>query len=180
MAALVLFTAPLTMPICAQTAQHTTVSFDAITFDLPGPEWQRTGASQRQIHYTRKTEGGKGQSISVWPVTFPAALHGRSQQEHASAYFDIERTKERYEGRWEGFVEGVREIAGRRFATMSFTVTLAEQRFVTDGVFLLYFPDDFDQRRKFFTFMWMDGHPQGQPGMGLDVLDAIVASARIN
>lgn len=171
---------PLGMNVSAQPTQRTTVSFDVATFDLPGPGWQRTTATPRQIGYTHKTGDGKSQSIGFWPVTFPPSLQGRSQQEHTSAIFDIERQKPRYEGRWEGFVEGTREIAGRQFPTMSFTITLVAQRIVTDGLFVLYFPDDFDRQRKFFTFMWLDGHPQDQPGTGLEVLDAIVASTRIH
>lgn len=175
-----LFSSPSGMNVSAQTPQRTTVSFDVVAFDLPGPGWQQTTATPRQIGYIRKMGEGKFQSIAFWPVAFPPSLQGRSKEEHTSAYFDIERQMPRYEGRWEGFVEGAREIAGRQFPTMSFTNTLAAQRLVVDGLFVLYFPDDFDHRRKFFTFMWLDGHPQDQPGTGLEVLDAIVASTRIN
>ncbi len=167
------------MVVSAQTTPRTTVTFDVVAFDLPGSGWQQTTATPRQIGYIRKMGDRKSQSIAFWPVTFPPSLQGRSQTEHASAIFDFERQQPRYEGRWEGFVEGAREIAGRQFPTMSFTVTFAAQRVVADGLFVLYFPDDFDQRRKFFTFMWMDLHPQDQPGTGLEVLDAIVASTRI-
>jgi hypothetical protein len=76
-------------------------------------------------------------------------------------------------------VEGTREIAGQQSPTMSFVTSFAAQRFVTDGLFVLYFPDDFDQRRKFFTFMWVNGHPQDQPGTGLEMLDAIISSVRV-
>jgi hypothetical protein len=167
------------MNASAQTAQRTTVSFDVVAFDLPGQGWQQTPATPGQIRYIRKMGDGKFQHVAFWPVTFPPSFQGRSQKEHISAYFEFERQQPRYEGRWEGFVEGVREIAGRQFPTMSFTMTLAAQRFVADGLFVLYFPDDFDQRRKAFTFMWLDGHPQDQPGAGLEMLDAIVASTRI-
>lgn len=174
-----LFSFPLGTNVSAQTTQNTTVNFDVAAFELPGPGWQRTMTPQ-QIEYTRSLGEGKAQAIGFWPVTFPPALQGRSQAEHTSAYFDIERQKPRYEGQWEGFVEGMREIGGRQFPTMSFTITLAAQHEVADGLFVLYFPDDFDQRRKFFTFMWLDEHPLDQSGTGLDVLDAIVASTRIN
>lgn len=156
------------------------VSFEEIAFDLPGSGWQPTGGTTPQrIQHTRGTWDGRSQSIAVWSVTFPPSLRGRTQQEHTSAYFEFERRQPRYENGWEGFVEGTREIAGRQFPTLSFTVTLPSQRFVMDGLLVLYFPDDFDRRGKFFALMWMDGHPQDQPGAGLDALDAIVASVRI-
>ncbi len=166
-----LCSSPAGMGVSAQSTQLTTVRFDVVAFDLPGPGWQQTTATPRQIGHTHKMGDGKSQSIAFWPVTFPPSFQGRSQQEHTSAYFDIERQKPRYEGRWEGFVEGAREIAGRQFPTMSFTVTFAAQRVVADGLFVLYFPDDFDRRGKFFALMWMDGHPQDQPGAGLDALE---------
>ena len=114
-----LFSSPAGMGVSASSTQPTTVRFDVVAFDLPGPGWQQTTATARQVGYTRKMGDGKSQSIAFWPVTFPPSLQGRSQQEHTSAYFDIERQKPRYEGRWEGFVEGAREIAGRQFPTMS-------------------------------------------------------------
>lgn len=132
-----------------------------------------------QAVFTRKLGDRRFQSIGMWPAIFPPALQGRSQQEHTSAYFEIEKQKPRYEGKWEGFVEGERDIAGRRFPTMTFRVSLLPQHFVTDGLFVLYFPEDYDVWRKFYVFMWMDGHPDDQPGSGLDVLDAIVSSVAI-
>jgi hypothetical protein len=57
--------------------------------------------------------------------------------------------------------------------------SFAAQRFVTDGLFVLYFPDDFDQRQKFLTFLWLDGHLQDQPGTGLEVLDAIISTVKV-
>ncbi len=92
------------------------------------------------------------------------------------AYFMLERLKPRYEGRWEGFDEGPRVIGDRSFPTMSFKVTYSEKHHVADCLFVLYFPQGFEQRRKFFTFMWLDGHADDQPGSGLDTLDAILSS----
>lgn len=162
--------------VSAQSAERTTVEYDDIRFDLPGPGWERTINTPRQIQYTHKLGDQRVQSVGIWPVMFPPSLADRSQSEHTAAIFMLERMKPRYEGRWEGFDEGTRVVGDRTFPTMSFKITLAEKRYVTDGLFVLYFPQGFEQRRKFFTFMWLDGHADNQPGSGLDALDVILSS----
>src|SRR5579859_3315443 len=58
-----LFSSPSEMKVSAQTTPRTTVNFDVVAFDLPGPGWQRSTATPRQIGYTRKIGDGKSQSI---------------------------------------------------------------------------------------------------------------------
>jgi Tol biopolymer transport system component len=166
----------------AQPSDRKVVNFEGISFELPGGDWTSSGVERGQvpqITFTRKPGAGRLQSIAVWPVVFPPTIQSRSQQEHSSAYFAIERNKPRYEGRWEGFIEGTREIAGRRFPIMSFHVSTPNQQMSIDGLFVLYFPEDYDARLKFYAFMWLDGHPSDQPSTGLEVLDTIMSSVKI-
>ena len=170
----------------AQAVDHITVDFDDITFDVPAQGWQKAwdgrapGREVPQVEFTHKLGEGRAQSVGVWPVIFPPSLQGRTQQEHASAIFTIERVTARpADQRWEFGAEEEREIGGRQFPTMSFRVTIARARTVADGVFILYFPDDYDARRKFYVVMWDDIHPNNEPGTGPDVLNTIIASLKV-
>lgn len=168
----------------AQPDRRTTVRFDDITFDLPGDGWKKLhegrvpGAQVSQIEFGHNLGGGRGQSLGVWPVIFDSSVQGRTPQEHASAIFNIERFKRRPAGqRWEFGVEVEREVGGRNFPAMDFRVIVPEA--VSDGLFLLYFPDDYDARRKFFCFMWTDIHPPNETGTRLEMLDSIVSTVRV-
>ncbi len=161
--------------VSAQPAEKSTIQYDDILFDLPGPGWERTLNTPKQIQFSHKLGSHRVQSVGIWAVTFPPSLADRSQSEHTAAYFMLERAKTRYEGVWEGFDEGTRVVGDRSFPTMSFKVTYPEKHYVADGLFVLYFPQGFEKRRKFFTFMWLDGHADDQLGSGLDALDGILS-----
>ncbi len=185
-ATLAVLAASHVLPGSAQITERTTINFDAISFDLPGQgfsgeDWRPTENTPRQIQFIRQVGDRRFQSITVWPVTFPPSLRGRSREEHASAYFDLERQKPRHEGQWTGFVEGEHSVAGRRFLTMSFEIRFPfpKQDFMTDGLFILYFPEGFELRQRFYAFMWLDGHPSIALQSGFGALDAILSSVQV-
>jgi len=47
------------------------------------------------------------------------------------------------------------------------------------GLFLLYFPDDFAARQRFYVVMWQDLRLAGEVPTGLEALDAFVRSIRL-
>ena len=101
--------------------------------------------------------------------------------EHAAAYFATERRMERPDGPWTGFQEGERTIDGQRYATMSFQLhPNASAEHVMDGLFLVYFPQDFEQRQRFYVFMWSDLHPKATGAHGTaELRGAVLAAAPV-
>jgi hypothetical protein len=108
-------------------------------------------------------------------------MRGLSPKEQASKYFEGER-RGHYPQNWGGFVEGEREIGGKRYPTMKYVVTFPDSKSSTpiiDGLYLLYFPGDFATRQRFYVLMWQDIHPADDKGRGLNEFDAIVSSFRV-
>ena len=48
-----------------------------------------------------------------------------------------------------------------------------------DGLLVLYFPEGFDAKQKFYSFLWADSHPDNQRPSGFGTLDAIVSSVKV-
>jgi hypothetical protein len=125
-----------------------------------------------------QTGGMRG--LSIWPVDVPPAVRTRSQKEHAAAYFESERGMERPDGPWTDFNESEHPIGGQRYPAMSFQFhPNASTAHVMDGLFLIYFPPDFEQRQRYYVLMWSDLHLKRSPPCGLGELDAVVSSLRI-
>lgn len=166
------------------SAERKRVAFHEISFELPDRGWEQIGHITSSIHFFRRKHAQyhTTNNIGIWPVGVPPVLRSLSPEQHASKYFEGERNLPRYQGRWEGFIEGQREIAGRRYPIMTFRIVFPPAQPVTpvvDGLFLLYFPDDFPERQRFYVFMWQDIRPFGERDGGLVDLDSTVASIRI-
>jgi hypothetical protein len=157
----------------------TSVTFQEMTFEIPGSDWSRQETA-RQINLARVVDPGHSQALGVWPVIFPPSLGARTPQDHTTAIFDFERHKSRPPGtRWEGFVEGTRTIAGSSFPTMTYTIHEAGGG--ASGLFLLYFPADFQTRQRFYCLMYQDTRraSAGAPKLDLGTLDSIVSSFHV-
>jgi len=165
-----------------QAVKGKTVQFHEISFELPESGWEYFGdQSSPSIQFIHKYGEHRGQSITIWTVAIPPTMRGSSPKEQASKYFEAER-HEHYPQNWTGFVEGEREIRGKRYPTMKYVVTLPDSKSsppITDGLFLLYFPEDFATRQRFYVLMWQDIHPADDKGKGLNEFDAIVSSFRV-
>lgn len=134
------------------------------------------------VQFSRKYGDHQVVSVSLWPVGVPANLRTLTPRQHTVGYFDSERQSPRYEGHWEVFGEAERQIAGRPYPVMTFRVRFPPRQPVTaavDGLFLLYFPDDFQTRQRFYVIMWQDIHPEDSQTIGLDELDTVVSSLRV-
>ncbi len=158
------------------------IEFHEISFEIPERGWERSGdQSSPSIQFIHKYGERRGQSIAIWPIAIPPSLRGLSPKDHASKYFEAER-REHYPKNWEGFVEEEREIGGKRYPTMKYLVTFPASKPwtpITDGLFLLYFPEDFATRQRFYVLMWQDIHPADDKRKGLNEFDAIVSSFRV-
>lgn len=158
------------------------VVFHELRFELPGAGWHPVRDDPSMAQYSHKYGESRVMAFSIWPAGVPLQLRGSSQAELTRRYFDHERTLPRYHGTWGGFVEGEREIAGRRYPVMTFTVTYPPAQPVTpsgDGLFLIYFPDDFSERLRFYVVMWKNFRPAGERARGLQDLDALVSTLRV-
>jgi len=158
-------------------ASSTNVIFKEMAFELPGSDWTRQETEQ-QVSYARNDDRpGHSQLVSVWPVPLARTNSRRTSQEQASSYFDLERHQARPPGvRWEGFTEGLRTIGTSSYPIMTFAIRTPTAE--ADGLFLLYFPPDFQDRQRFYCFMVQDIRRSGTGSPKLDqpMLDAIVSS----
>ena len=179
---------PLLGADATQPADQSAINFDDISFEPPSKEWQATpeqiGAeylwkgTPEQVHqilFTQKTGERWFIRLAVEAIIFPATLHGRSQHEIASSFFEIQKRVFAAELAGRDFVEGERGIAGRRYPTMNFRSAALHM----DGLLVLYFPEGFDAKQKFYSFLWADSHPDNQRPSGLGTLDAIVSSVKV-
>jgi Domain of unknown function (DUF4440) len=135
------------------------IEFQEMSFELPDSGWQQTPESGDQgIQFTKRSGKFYGsESLSIWAVHFPEALRSLNQKQHASAYFDHERRKARPPVRkWDEFTEGERRFGIRVYPTMEFRMLAMDMTPPTGnmGLFLLYFPPDFEERHAFYCFMW--------------------------
>ena len=168
--------------VAEQAVKGKAIKFHEISFELPERGWEYFGDQNApSIQFIHKYGEHRGQSITIWTIAIPPSMRGLSPKEHASKYFETER-HEHYPENWKGFVEGEREIGGKRYPTMKYLVTLPDSKPsppITDGLFLLYFPEDFATRQRFYVLMWQDIHPADDKGKGLNEFDAIVSSFRV-
>jgi hypothetical protein len=169
----------LISPCATSKIAQRSIKWQEIGFELPEIGWERIGDESRlEFHRNegRNPPYARFQHLAIWPVGVPPALRGLSRQKHASEYFNYERNLTRYEGKWEGFTEGERNILGQLYPTMSFRITFPNSTSVLDGLFLLYFPEDFEVRQRFYVLMWQDFHPANEQATGVDKFDKIVNS----
>jgi hypothetical protein len=80
---------------------------------------------------------------------------------------------------WEGFDEGSRRIGHSVYPVMTVRLTDPDDARRGDGLFLLYFPSDFETRQVFYVLLWVDMHPTGTRGRGLAAFDAMVPTFRV-
>lgn len=171
------------MGACQEPAPQPAAQLAAgeLDFELPGPGWKRNegpGVSLVRV----EVPGSRTQALSVWPEDLPAGLRGLPRERQVSEYFAMERQSPR-DVPWTGFVEGTRDIAKRRYPTLSAQVHIASDEtrppVLGDVLFVLIFPDDFATRQRFYVVIWMDYHPAKEQGAGAKALDAFVAGLKI-
>ena len=151
-----------------------------MSFEIPARGWELLNETESGVELLLKYGDRRGEMIAIDRVLFPPKLRRFSRKQHASTFFQMERRKRRYEGtRWEGFTEGERQIGERVYPTMSFRVTRRNVGMTQDGLFLLYFPEDFTEKQRFFSLMWTDTHPTDAEGRGLAEFDAFVSGLQI-
>jgi len=163
-----------------------TVEFHEISFEIPGRGWKRSGDQKvTGVQFIHPYGKNRGQSITIWPIAVPPEMRGLGPKEQASKYFEAERHLPRYPKPWEGFVEEERVIGGKPYPTMKYQVKMPEYPGrkpwtpVTDGLFLLYFPQDFKTRQRFYVLMWQDLHPAEEKAQDLTEFETIVSSFRV-
>jgi hypothetical protein len=133
------------------------ITYQGLRFRPPAGAWRRQESPQSLI-FTRDVSPQRVQQIAVWPVPVPDAVRMRTVEQHAAAFFALERERARPPLElWQGFARGVRKAGDREFPVLTFT---REQRIPSAtpaaGMFALYFPTDFTERHLFYCFVWLD------------------------
>jgi hypothetical protein len=154
---------------------------DEVRYLLPTQGWEENteGPGVSLVHV--EVPGSRYQAISVWPMDVPAQLRELPRERQVSEYFAMERQSPR-DVPWSGFVEGTRDIAHRRYPTLSaqMRVESPDRRSVLgDVLFVLIFPDDFKTRQRFYVVMWMDYYPASEHAAGPKALDTFISGLTI-
>ena len=151
------------------------------SFEIPARGWELLAETETGVQLILKHGDRRGESISIDRVLFPPRLGNLSREQHASNFFQMERRKRRPQGvAWQGFTEGARRIGGQVYTIMTFHVTYPPNAGVKQtGLFLVYFPEDFKEKNRFFSLTWTDTHPANEASRGLTEFDAFVSGLRI-
>jgi tetratricopeptide (TPR) repeat protein len=154
-----------------------------IGFEPPGPGWKRNNEGTGVNLVRVEVPGRRYQALSLWPMDVPEGLRGSPRERQVSEYFAMERQSPR-DVPWSGFVEGTRDIAHRRYPTLSAQIHVASDEshppVLGDALFVLVFPDDFATRQRFYVVMWMDYHLASEHGAGPKALDTFVSGLKIH
>jgi hypothetical protein len=168
-----------------QPPARSPTTFQEMSFVLPPGTWEQSPGSPPSLHviFTRKSESGRRSTLGVTRVEYDLPMYGLSRTEHASKVLDLERRKARPYGVWRGFEQSTRTIGGSRYDVMSFQMlhpTEAAPTVVADGLFLVYFPADFESRERFYVLTWMDLHPPGEAKTEPAELDSVVTTFAVS
>jgi hypothetical protein len=158
------------------------IEFQDIGFQLPGPDWLREGrppevqSASRLVRFTR-TESLHTLSFTAVSAVAPGPL---SRSEFAAKAFEQERQRPGpEEGRLEYSAPEERIVADRAYPVMRWHFTQPSGTPVGDGVILLYFSSDFEERQRLHVLLWSDLHSAETPAKPLDEFDAVVASVTV-
>jgi hypothetical protein len=133
------------------------IVYQGLTFRAPAGAWVRQESPQ-SLALTRDVSPQRVQRITVFPVPVPEPVRMRTVDQHVTAFFALERGRERpSQELWQGFTRGVRKVGDREFPVLTFTKTQRSAHAVpASGLFALYFPADFAERQTFYCFVWLD------------------------
>lgn len=142
--------------------------FKNVKVHFPSNGWQFINKTETRVGFIKRYEVGLANNLSFWSVDYYDLAKGFSREQHIKRYFEMERTQPRNEDtRWFDFKEGTREINNVIYPIMTFRLANFDQSSnmtnMSEGVFLLIFPDDFQTLGYFYCFMWLQIHRPGEP-----------------
>jgi hypothetical protein len=150
-----------------------------MSFSLPGPGWQRVedrlepGQVARSVQY-RRTAELHIVGISAQIITLSPLFRGLAPGEQTDFYFASAERSLQTAGRTYELTRGDRAIAGRTHPIAN--IRIPGEGTTVDLIELLYYPDDFGERQRFYSLLWSDVRSEGVPARGLEEFDAWVAS----
>ena len=136
---------------------------------LPGAQLDRL------VQYVRE-QSPHEQLVTIWSLPVQASA---SRAAVAAGVFGAFRQVQSEEGRIDAAAPTQRSIAGRSHPVMTFRLVHDDGVFVRDGLYLIYFSDDFEQRQRVHVLSWFDNHSSDVAASALDDFDAIVASLEV-
>lgn len=151
--------------------------------EIPGQDWKTVEATPNRVTLMRPEGPKRVHMMAVWTVACPSATWTRTPAQHAAGYFEAERGLSRPNGGpWQYGPDATRQIGSVAYHTMSYRTAAVQGKngpLAGDGLFLLYFPEDFDQRHRFLVFMWQEWHPAAESPSELEEFDALVRETRL-
>jgi hypothetical protein len=157
------------------------VEFQEMRFTLPGGRWDRSPGSppSRQVLFTLNQGAGRVQTLSISRVNYPKSMYGLTPEEHTTNIWNYEQFEKPRPVAWVDFARSKRPIAGKEYPVMTYQwhhPTASSPEVMADGIFLAYFPHDFQERERFYILQWEDIHPPAVKQHGWESLDQVIGS----
>jgi hypothetical protein len=161
----------------AQPASSQTVQWRDLKFQITA-DWHQTKPDPQKEFEGRRVIYGRVEalhslSLDVFPREAPAAL---AQSEVADRYLETSSKLTSENGTYGDWKKGSRAIAGTDYVVVSGRFTPTSKTPINDFVDVLVFPEDYNQRQRWYSFSWNDSHSATTGPNSLDELDSIIAS----
>jgi hypothetical protein len=163
------------------------ISFRDVSFQLPGDGWQRVdspatpGIAPSFITFTRVQDQHK-LAGSLFEIQAGTDAQRVGQDELAATIFDSIRQSDLADiaqvrgAHRQELPDTARTIAGTTYPVSRSHVTVDGSVSVTEGLYLLYFPADFTERRRLLELAWIDTHPASVQASDITGFDGMVTS----
>jgi hypothetical protein len=174
-------------PAAAQGAVAGSVTFRDVSFQLAGEGWQRIetpatpGIAPTATSFTIEQAGHK-YVLAVYEIQAASDAQVLRRDDLIASIFDsIRKTDTADVAQVRGAhrqerPETTRIVAGAAYPVSRSRITVDGSPTATDGLYLLYFPLDFADRRRLVEFAWIDTHLASADASDLSGFDSIVSS----
>jgi hypothetical protein len=186
MALLLLIAGPASQA-AAQAGVPSGVTFRDVRFQLPGDGWQHidspvtAGVAPTATTYSRAQDAHK-LIFAVYEIQAATDAQSLSRDDLVNSIFDSIRTTDVADvaqvhgAHRQERPDTVHIIAGTPYPVSRSRINVDGSPTVNDGLYLLYFPSDFAERRRLVELAWIDTHPASAEASDLSAIDGIVSS----
>jgi hypothetical protein len=174
-------------PAAAQAGRPGGVTFRDLSFQLAGGGWQHiespatAGVAPTSTSYTRAQDTHKlvFALFEIQAATDAQAL-GRDALVaniiDSIRQTDVANVAQVRAAHRQELADAVHIVTGTAYPVSRSRITVDGSPTATDGLYLLYFPPDFADRRRLVELAWVDTHPSSAEASDLSGLDGIVSS----
>ncbi len=184
---LLLLVAVTASQAAAQARPPGHVTFRDVGFQFPGEGWQHienpvtAGVAPTSTSYARAQDSHK-LVFALFEIQAATDAQALSRDALVANIIDsVRQTDVATVAQMRGahrqeLADTVHIVAGTAYPVSRSRITVDGSPTVTDGVYLLYFPPDFADRRRLVELAWIDTHPSSADASDLSGFDATVSS----